>query len=140
MAIQNKKGAIAPEPIVLGAGDTSPVALRKEDDRRGHISDRKTSGALDTFAKKIRPTEGSKPKVERRRARLTTADIKVPRKQTNMKAVRFGLRGLDIVLVCAIIAVGIWNGYVGINNRGIAAPVAASVLGSVIFISALFVY
>jgi Undecaprenyl-phosphate glucose phosphotransferase len=56
-----------------------------------------------------------------------------------MSALRFGLRGLDIVLVCAIIALGIWNGYVGANERGVMAPVAASALGSVIFIAGLFI-
>ncbi|WP_427450040.1 exopolysaccharide biosynthesis polyprenyl glycosylphosphotransferase [Litorimonas sp. WD9-15] len=113
---------------------TSPLALRKEDEKRGQPTDR-----LDAFARKVRPSEGKAPKIDRRRKRLTTADVSVPRDQTNMNAVRFGLRGLDVLMVCAVIAVGIWNGYVGTNDRGIAAPVAASILGSVIFISALFI-
>lgn len=107
---------------------------RQGDEKRGLAEAR-----LDTFANKIRPEPSTKPKVDRRRKRQTTADINVPRRQINMNAVRFGLRGLDILMVCAIIAIGIWNGYVGINNRGIAAPIAAAVLGSVVFIAALFV-
>jgi Undecaprenyl-phosphate glucose phosphotransferase len=110
-------------------------SARQGDEKRGSVDVRR-----DAYAKKVRPeTVKTAPQVDRRRKRLTTADVKVPRKQINMSAVRFGLRGLDIVLVCAIIAIGIWNGYVGINDRGIAAPVAAAVLGSVIFIAGLFV-
>ena len=109
-------------------------AARQADEKRGSAESR-----LDKFAKKIRPEPANPPKIDRRRQRLSTADIDVPRRQTNMNALRFGLRGLDVILVCAIIALGIWNGYVGINNRGIAAPIAASVLGSLIFIAALFV-
>jgi len=111
----------------------SPSPMRHGDEKRGSASDR-----LDNFANNVRPAENNKPKIDRRRKRLTTADIDVPRKQLNLNAVRFGLRGLDILMVCAVIALGIWNGYIGTNNRGIAAPVAASLLGSVIFISALF--
>ena len=112
----------------------SPSPMRHGDEKRGSTSDR-----LDNFAKNVRPDDGNKPKIDRRRERLTTADIAVPRKQLNLNAVRFGLRGLDILMVCAVIALGIWNGYIGTNNRGIVAPVAASILGSVIFISALFI-
>lgn len=106
---------------------------RQSDEKRGSSDSR-----LDNFAEKIRPKPAANPKVDRRRKRLTTSDINVPRRQVNMSALRFGLRTLDIILVCAIIAIGIWNGYVGINDRGVMAPVAASVLGSVIFIAALF--
>lgn len=107
---------------------------RQGDEKRGS-----TKSRLDIYANKIRPEPIKKPKVDRRRKRQTTADINVPRQQMNMNALRFGLRGLDVLLVCAIIALGIWNGYVGVNNRGIAAPVAAAVLGSIVFIAALFV-
>ena len=116
------------------ASQSQPHPARQGDEKRGSANSR-----LDAYAKKVRPDESKKPKVDRRRKRQTTADIDVPRQQINMRAVRFGLRGLDIVLVCAIIAIGIWNGYSGINNRGIAAPVVASILGSVIFIAGLFV-
>ena len=109
-------------------------AERQGDEKRGSSDSR-----LDTYAGKIRPEPANTPKVDRRRKRLTTADIQVPRRQINMSALRFGLRSLDVILVCAIIAIGIWNGYVGVNERGVMAPVAASVLGSVIFIAGLFV-
>ncbi|GGX62825.1 polyisoprenylphosphate hexose-1-phosphotransferase hfsE [Litorimonas cladophorae] len=109
-------------------------SVRRGDEKRGSSDSR-----LEAFANKIRPEPAKKPMIDRRRKRLTTADVSVPKQQINMNAVRFGLRGLDIMLVCAIIAIGIWNGYIGVNDRGIAAPVAASVLGSIIFIVALFV-
>ena len=116
------------------ASKTERHASRQGDEKRGTSDDR-----LDKYAGKVRP-EGSQPAVtDRRRKRLTTDEINFPRRQFNMSALRFGLRGLDIILVCAIIALGIWNGYVGINDRGIMAPVAASILGSVIFIAGLFI-
>lgn len=122
----------------LHANDVAPKperqVERQSDEKRGSSNAR-----LDKFASKIRPEPTNTPVKDRRRKRLTTADIKVPRRQINMNALRFGLRSLDIILVCAIIAIGIWNGYVGINERGIMAPVAASVLGSVIFIAGLFI-
>lgn len=133
MSIQKKLDAPASEPRPMDKASVTALPLRKEDEKRGKASDR-----LDDFARKVRPTEGQGPKVDRRRARLTTADIHVPSRQINMSAVRFGLRGIDVLMVCAVIALGIWNGYIGINNRGVMAPVAASVLGSVIFIAALF--
>ncbi len=106
---------------------------RQGDEKRGSSASR-----LDKFAGKVRPEPKSSPAVDRRQKRLTTAQINVPLRQINMSAVRFGLRSLDVILVCAIIAIGIWNGYVGVNDRGIMAPVVASLLGSVIFIAALF--
>ena len=115
------------------AGKSARPAARQGDEKRGSSNSR-----LDTYAGKIRPEPANKPKVDRRRKRLTTADIDVPRRQINMSALRFGLRSLDVILVCAIIAVGIWNGYMGLNDRGVMAPVAASILGSVIFIAGLF--
>jgi len=131
MPRQDKQDAILPSRPTPTAAKRSQA--RQYDEKRGTAENR-----LDAFAKKIRPEEGKKPKVDRRRKRLSTADIDVPTRQINMSAVRFGVRGLDILLVCAIIALGIWNGYVGVNNRGIMAPIAASILGSVIFITALF--
>ena len=78
------------------------------------------------------------PAVDRRRRRKTVADLPVPAHQMNMNAVRFGLQMIDVVGVLAIIALGIWNGYVGINNRGVIAPVAASLLGSAVFIFMMY--
>jgi Undecaprenyl-phosphate glucose phosphotransferase len=132
MPIQNKKSAA----LLSRSEDMTPEhsSVRRGDEKRGSSESR-----LEAFANKIRPESAKPPMVDRRRKRLTTADISVPKQQINMNAVRFGLRGLDIMLVCAIIAIGIWNGYIGVNDRGIAAPVAASFLGSIIFIVALFV-
>ncbi len=107
---------------------------RQSDEKRGSSGSR-----LDAYAGKVRPEPAAAPVKDRRRKRMTTADIKVPQRQINMSALRFGLRSLDVILVCAIIAIGIWNGYVGVNDRGVMAPVAASVLGSLIFIAGLFV-
>lgn len=132
MPIQNKKSAA----LLSRSEDVTPEhsSVRRGDEKRGSSDSR-----LEAYANKIRPEPAKKPIIDRRRKRLTTADVSVPKQQINMNAVRFGLRGLDIMLVCAIIAIGIWNGYIGVNDRGIAAPVAASVLGSIIFIVALFV-
>lgn len=116
------------------ANKSARPPARQGDEKRGSADSR-----LDAYANKVRPEAAQTPKVDRRRKRLTTSDINVPRKQINMSAVRFGLRSLDVLLVCAIIALGIWNGYIGVNNRGVSAPIAAAVLGSVIFIAALFV-
>jgi len=132
MPIRDNRDAASAAP--LNTNDTSPRPARQGDEKRGSANSR-----LEAFANKVRPEPPKKPIVDRRRKRQTTADINVPRRQINMSAVRFGLRGLDVLLVCAIIAVGIWNGYVGVNNRGISAPIAAAVLGSVVFIAALFV-
>ena len=136
MAIRKTKDLALAVGLDVEDADASTASrpVRQSDEKRGSVDARRR-----TYAKKIRPEPETAPKVDRRRQRLTTADVKVPRKQVNMSAVRFGLRGLDILLVCGIIALGIWNGYIGINERGIAAPFAAAALGSVIFIAALFV-
>ena len=87
-----------------------------------------------------RRTTGATPTgvSERRRQRLSVSDLRRPAHQMNMNAVRFGLQMIDIVGVLAVIALGIWNGYVGINNRGTLAPVAASLLGSGVFIFMMY--
>jgi len=136
MQIRDIKDAELAARLHANDVDAKPArpAARQADEKRGSSDAR-----LDKFAGKVRPEPTAAPKVDRRRRRLSTTDIDVPRRQINMSALRFGLRSLDIILVCAIIAIGIWNGYVGVNDRGIMAPIAASVLGSVIFIAALFV-
>ena len=136
MPTQNRKSAAHAANLHEKDAAKKParVVARQGDEKRGSSDSR-----LDEFAAKIRPEPAKAPAVDRRRKRLTTADITVPRRQMNMSALRFGLRSLDVILVCAVIAVGIWNGYVGVNERGVMAPVVASVLGSVIFIAALFV-
>jgi len=55
-----------------------------------------------------------------------------------MNALRFALRVSDIFWVTAIIVLGVWNGYIGNNNHGVLAPVAAAIMGSAIFITMLF--
>ncbi|WP_084168927.1 exopolysaccharide biosynthesis polyprenyl glycosylphosphotransferase [Hellea balneolensis] len=110
--------------------------VRGSDEKRG--SAQRRSAPLDSFAEKIRPSQ-KRVTVDRRRKRKTTAEVSVPQKQTSMSALRFALRTSDIFWVTAIIVLSVWNGYVGINNRGVLAPVSAAILGSVIFISMLFV-
>ena len=137
MAIRDMKDAALAARLHAEGVVVKPArqAERQSDEKRGASESR-----LDKFAAKIRPEpKKAKPKKDRRRKRLSTADITVPKRQTNMSALRFGFQGLDVILVCAIIAIGIWNGYDGVNNRGTMAAVAASVLGSVIFIAGLFV-
>lgn len=74
------------------------------------------------------------PAVDRRRKRLDIDALEVPSSQTNMNAVRFGLQTLDILVIAAVIASGIWAHYVGLNERPILAPIATGLLGSGIFI------
>jgi len=92
---------------------------------------------LETFAARIGAIPP--PVKDRRRARKTVADVKVPTKQINMNAVRFSLRVADIIFVSAIIMLAVWNGYIGINNHGILAPFAAGIVGAGSFIATLFV-
>ncbi len=77
---------------------------------------------------------------DRRRQRLTTNDITVPRKLINVKALRFCLRAIDVVAVTLLIAItiGLMSGYVGENGKPILAPVAASSLGAFFFLASLF--
>ena len=83
---------------------------------------------------------GARSKKDRRIERLTTADVKVPRKLINPKALRFCLRGLDVIAVITLIAltIGTLSGYVGTNGKPIIAPVAASALGALFFLASLF--
>lgn len=85
-----------------------------------------------TSAPMQRPQQAP-PQIQRRSA----ADIKVPHKHVNAGALRFALRVSDVVWVAAIIMVAVWNGYVGVNGRGVLAPVAAAALGTIIFITTL---
>ena len=110
--------------------------VAREGDRK-----RKTDGRrleqLETYSAAIRAPEKA-PKKDRRRKRKTVADIQVPQKQRNMGALRFVLRVSDIFWITAIIAVAVWNAYIGVNNKNIIAPVAAALLGMSVFISMLF--
>jgi len=75
------------------------------------------------------------PASERPRVELST--IKFPQKTSNMNAIRFALRLSDVLWVSALILMGIWNAYVGINNKDIIAPLAAGALGAGLFFAAL---
>ena len=120
----------------LGNKTMTTKTARSADEKRGSPPRRKTP--MDSFAEAVRPAS-KRIRKDRRRKRKTTADVIVPQKQTSMSALRFALRASDIFWVTAIIVLGVWNGYVGLNDNGIIAPIAAAVMGSVIFITLLFV-
>ena len=71
--------------------------------------------------------------------RTSLATIEVPKRQMNGSALRFALRASDIIWVTAMILLVIWNAYVGVNNKGIIAPLAAGLLGAALFIGTLLV-
>lgn len=75
---------------------------------------------------------------ERRRSRKSISDINVPKRQVSMSATRFMMRSIDVLAVIGIITLSTWNGYIGINNKTILAPIAAAALGSFCFILLLF--
>ncbi|MEM9600525.1 MAG: exopolysaccharide biosynthesis polyprenyl glycosylphosphotransferase [Pseudomonadota bacterium] len=86
-----------------------------------------------------RPGDGSKvPAVDRRRKRKNIDDLEVPTHQRNLSALRFGMKSLDIVALTTVIALGIWQHYVGNNGQTILAPLVISALGSGIFIFMMF--
>jgi len=90
-----------------------------------------------TFADNIRDPQ-TKPAMDRRAKRKTLADISAPKRQTNVSAMRFVLKASDIFWVSALIFIGLWNAYIGINNRGFIAPIAAGLIGAISFIAMLF--
>lgn len=92
---------------------------------------------LDAFASRT-GTHSSPVEFERRGRRKTVADIHIPKKQTNGNALRFGLRSIDVFAVTAVIMLAVGNAYIGENNRGVIAPIAAGLLGAFIFIFMLF--
>ena len=75
---------------------------------------------------------------DRRRRRKSVKDIQVPEKQVNMSVMRFTMRSVDIIAVITFMTLAIWNGYVGTNDNEILAPIGAAILGSLFFISVLF--
>lgn len=92
---------------------------------------------LDKFAARVgAPRPEGMP--ERRGTRKTTADIFVPKQQVNISAMRVLLRGLDTFFVTALIMLSVWSGYVGINDNGFIAPLAAGFLGAISFGGMLF--
>lgn len=82
--------------------------------------------------------KSSAPAVDRRRKRLSIDDLTTPTDQRNMSAIRFGMEVVDIVAVMGFIALGIWQAYVGLNQKSILAPIAVSIMGSAIFIFMMF--
>lgn len=114
---------------------TEPSQARQGDEKRGqkNLRDAKLKALTAKTAQ-----QGAKQRPERRRKRKTVADVKIPQKQTSMTALRFTLRASDVLCVMAVITIAVWNGYIGNNNRGIVAPIAAAVLGMAVFIAMLF--
>jgi len=104
------------------------------DGGRGHRSVER----LDKFAARA---GAPRPKgiPERRGKRKTTADIFVPKQQVNINALRVLLRGVDVFFITTLIMLSVWSGYVGINDNGLLAPLAAGLLGAVSFTLMLFV-
>ena len=116
-------------------GKTSTFVSREKDQKRK--TDSRRTEQLETYSAAVRtPQKPYQP--DRRRKRRTPADVNVPQKQTNMNALRFALRVSDIFWITAIIALAVWNGYIGTNNNNIIAPIAAALLGMSVFISMLF--
>ena len=77
MPIQNKKSAA----LLSRSEDVTPEhsSVRRGDEKRGSSDSR-----LEAYANKIRPEPAKKPIIDRRRKRLTTADVSVPKQQINM--------------------------------------------------------
>lgn len=71
------------------------------------------------------------------RKRVPLSKIKFPHKTSSMSAIRFALRLSDIFWVSALILLGIWNAYIGVNNNNVIAPLAAGFLGTVAFVGGL---
>lgn len=69
--------------------------------------------------------------------RVSLDEIELPKKRINANALMYALKLSDIIWVTAIITLMIWNGYVGTGNHSILAPVAAGILGTVMFVSTL---
>ena len=69
--------------------------------------------------------------------RKTPVNVTVPQRQVNASALRFLLKASDVFWIGALIILSIWDGYVGTNNKGIIAPIAAGILGMGIFAASL---
>jgi len=75
----------------------------------------------------------------RKVVRKSTADISVTKRQINPSALRFALRVSDVVWVTVIIMLSVWGAYIGTNNKGVIAPIAAGLLGAVMFSATLMI-
>jgi len=105
--------------------------------KRQKAGDSRRVERLDAFAARVSapPPPGVK---ERRGKRKRLTDIDVPTRQINGNALRFSLRALDVMVVTLIITAAVWTSYIGQNDRGVIAPVAAALLGAVMFTFMLF--
>ncbi|WP_017931782.1 exopolysaccharide biosynthesis polyprenyl glycosylphosphotransferase [Robiginitomaculum antarcticum] len=68
-----------------------------------------------------------------RKPRVPLSSISIPEKQMSKAALRAGIRIIDVCVVSLIIMIAVWNSYVGINGKEFMAPLAAGLLGTVIF-------
>ena len=81
------------------------------------------------------PASKTPPRVTRK----SPQDITVPQNQTNIGALRFLLRSLDMFIITAVIMISMWSAYIGTNNNNITAPITVGVLGALSFITMLSV-
>ncbi|HFE37173.1 MAG TPA: hypothetical protein ENK06_01975, partial [Gammaproteobacteria bacterium] len=109
---------------------TQKPAIRRQD-VHGHIKSRHPVETVAQFKKRT-----AKPRKERPRIQLS--QIKFPSKIRSMSALRVALRLSDTIIVAGVILLGIWNAYIGINNKDIVAPLAAGLAGAAGFLIALF--
>jgi len=116
----------------------APLTAQSSTQRRASEEKRRVEN-LDNFAARIRTPAKATPLQDRRRKRLKPEDITLPKRKTNINALRFALRLADIFFITTIILVGIWNAYTGLNNNGIIAPLSAGALGVSVFILMLWV-
>ncbi len=102
----------------------------------------KTVERLDKFSERVLPERKSvsapETPPEPVKNRVPLSSISVSQDRMNVSALRFALRVSDVFWITAIITLGIWNTYVGINNHSVLAPVAAGALGTVMFVATLF--
>jgi Undecaprenyl-phosphate glucose phosphotransferase len=133
----SKKAAGQP----LNAGKTpsgvAPAQSSKPNTARPSPVDARRVERLDAFAARVSapPPPGVK---ERRGKRKRLTDLDVPTRQINGNALRFSLRALDVVVVTLIITAAVWTSYIGQNDRGVIAPIAAALLGAFMFTFMLF--
>lgn len=89
---------------------------------------------LEAFAKRTGQTSQTvKPK-----PRVKLSDIRFPAQTGNMSALRFSLRVIDALFVTAVILISVWSGYIGTNNNGALAPLAAGLSGALGFLAAMY--
>lgn len=65
-------------------------------------------------------------------SRKSLSDVHVGRKQTNPSALKFLLRASDVFWIGTLIMLSVWNGYIGINNHTLLAPLAAALFGTIV--------